>query len=91
MNILDVIGGILVTLLLLPTLVSLWVFGYNQVEMRQVASQMVTVNQAAASYCAARKVQTNIALVLSAFPLNGLFLSYAACLKPLKYTSSGVW
>jgi len=50
MNILDVIGGILVTLLLLPTLVSLWVFGYNQVEMRQVASQMVTVNQAAASY-----------------------------------------
>jgi len=41
--------------------------------------------------CAARKVQTNIALVLSAFPLNGLFLSYAACLKPLKYTSSGVW
>jgi len=66
-----------------------WLKGKKLLVNPELLSPIKTTIQKAR--CAARKVQTNIALVLSAFPLNGLFLSYAACLKPLKYTSSGVW
>ncbi|MBF0482504.1 MAG: shufflon system plasmid conjugative transfer pilus tip adhesin PilV [Desulfovibrionaceae bacterium] len=60
MNILDVIGGTLVTLILLPVLISLWVFGSNEVEKRQAANQLAAVNQATASY-----VRTNYSTLLT--------------------------
>ncbi|KAF0232597.1 MAG: hypothetical protein FD177_2375 [Desulfovibrionaceae bacterium] len=58
MKLIEVIGGIVVLFILLPSLANLWMMGSEEMEKRQAADQLVQVSRAAAAYV--RKHQTTL-------------------------------
>lgn len=53
MKLIEVVGGMIVLFILLPTLANLWMMGSTEVEKRQAAEQLAQVSKAAALYAKA--------------------------------------